>query len=72
MSDLLEVLLLFKESGLLRGTLLDAAGSDTAAGSSACGASADLIVSPLFETIGDLQAAAASCASSTRCRASRP
>ena len=57
-SDLLEVLLLFKESGLLRGNLLDAAGSDTAAGSSACGASADLIVSPLFETIGDLQRSA--------------
>ena len=41
-SDLLEVLLLQKECGLLRGTL-DA------------DASADLIVSPLFETIGDLR-----------------
>lgn len=41
-SDLLEVLLLQKESGLLRGTLDD-------------DASADLIVVPLFETIGDLR-----------------
>ncbi len=44
-SDLLEVLLLQKEVGLLRGTL------DT-------GAVADLIVSPLFETIDDLRNAA--------------
>ncbi|WP_085315879.1 phosphoenolpyruvate carboxylase [Derxia lacustris] len=44
-SDLLEVLLLQKEVGLLRGTLDD-------------GAVADLIVSPLFETIGDLRNAA--------------
>ncbi len=44
-SDLLEVLLLQKEAGLLRGTLDD-------------GAVADLIVSPLFETIGDLRNAA--------------
>ena len=44
-SDLLEVLLLQKEVGLLRGTLED-------------GAVADLIVSPLFETIGDLRNAA--------------
>jgi phosphoenolpyruvate carboxylase len=44
-SDLLEVLLLMKETGLLRGTL-DA------------GAVADLIVVPLFETIGDLRNAA--------------
>jgi phosphoenolpyruvate carboxylase len=44
-SDLLEVLLLQKETGLLRGLLAeDAAG--------------DLIVSPLFETIGDLRRAA--------------
>ncbi|MET0350264.1 MAG: phosphoenolpyruvate carboxylase, partial [Rhizobacter sp.] len=43
-SDLLEVLLLQKEVGLLRGTLDD-------------GAVADLIVSPLFETIGDLRQA---------------
>jgi phosphoenolpyruvate carboxylase len=40
-SDLLEVLLLLKETGLLRGTLND-------------GAVTSLIVSPLFETIGDL------------------
>ncbi|WP_284290681.1 phosphoenolpyruvate carboxylase, partial [Piscinibacter gummiphilus] len=44
-SDLLEVLLLQKEVGLVRGTLDD-------------GAVADLIVSPLFETIGDLRNAA--------------
>jgi phosphoenolpyruvate carboxylase len=41
-SDLLEVLLLMKESGLMRGTLDDSA-------------VADLIVVPLFETIGDLR-----------------
>jgi phosphoenolpyruvate carboxylase len=41
-SDLLEVLLLQKESGLLTGTLDD-------------GAKAALIVSPLFETIADLR-----------------
>ncbi len=41
-SDLLEVLLLQKESGLLTGTLDD-------------GAQAALIVSPLFETIADLR-----------------
>ncbi|MBG6078918.1 phosphoenolpyruvate carboxylase [Rubrivivax gelatinosus] len=45
-SDLLEVLLLQKEAGLLRGTL----DRD---------ATADLIVVPLFETIGDLRQAAA-------------
>ena len=44
-SDLLEVLLLQKEVGLLRGTLER-------------GAQADLIVSPLFETIADLRNAA--------------
>ncbi|AKJ31107.1 phosphoenolpyruvate carboxylase [Caldimonas brevitalea] len=44
-SDLLEVLLLQKEAGLVRGTLDD-------------GASAALIVVPLFETIGDLRNAA--------------
>ena len=44
-SDLLEVLLLQKEVGLMRGTLDDAG-------------TADLIVSPLFETIGDLRNAA--------------
>jgi phosphoenolpyruvate carboxylase len=42
-SDLLEVLLLQKEAGLLRGTLENAV--------------ADLIVSPLFETIADLRRA---------------
>ncbi|MCC6930442.1 MAG: phosphoenolpyruvate carboxylase [Gemmatimonadaceae bacterium] len=41
-SDLLEVLLLFKEAGLLHGTL-------------GGGARTDVIVVPLFETIGDLQ-----------------
>jgi phosphoenolpyruvate carboxylase len=45
-SDLLEVLLLLKEVGLMRGTL----GDDTAV--------TDLIVVPLFETIGDLRNAA--------------
>ena len=45
-SDLLEVLLLLKEVGLLRGTLDGHAVSD-------------LIVSPLFETIGDLREAPA-------------
>jgi len=44
-SDLLEVLLLLKEAGLMRGTLDDAAVTD-------------LIVVPLFETIGDLRHAA--------------
>ncbi len=45
-SDLLEVLVLQKEAGLLRSTLNDHA-------------QADLIVSPLFETIGDLRNAPA-------------
>jgi phosphoenolpyruvate carboxylase len=44
-SDLLEVLVLLKETGLFRGTLDD-------------GATTSLIVSPLFETIGDLRSAA--------------
>jgi len=44
-SDLLEVMLLLKEVGLLRGRLVDDAVTD-------------LIVSPLFETIGDLRNAA--------------
>jgi phosphoenolpyruvate carboxylase len=44
-SDLLEVLLLQKEAGLLRGTL-------------EAGARAELIVVPLFETIADLRQAA--------------
>ncbi len=51
-SDLLEVLVLFKEVGLLRGTL-----QGDACGPGAAGAAADLIVSPLFETIADLQRA---------------
>ena len=54
-SDLLEVLLLMKETGLMRGTLDDAEAS--AAGSPG-GSVADLIVVPLFETIGDLRNAA--------------
>ena len=45
-SDLLEVLLLQKECGLMRGTL---------DGTGATAARADLIVSPLFETIADLR-----------------
>ena len=44
-SDLLEVLLLLKETGLARGTLSDSLVTD-------------LIVVPLFETIGDLRMAA--------------
>ncbi len=44
-SDLLEALVLLKETGLFRGTLDD-------------GATTVLIVSPLFETIGDLRSAA--------------
>ena len=51
-SDLLEVLLLQKECGLMRGTL-DA------------GAVNDLIVVPLFETIGDLRNAAGICGHSS-------
>jgi phosphoenolpyruvate carboxylase len=43
-SDLLELLLLLKETGLMQGTLADAARSS-------------LIVVPLFETIGDLRRA---------------
>jgi phosphoenolpyruvate carboxylase len=53
-SDLLEVMLLLKEVGLLRGTLDDGEGSEASPG----GAVSDLIVSPLFETIGDLRNAA--------------
>ncbi len=48
-SDLLEVLLLLKECGLMRGTL-DGEGTQAAL--------SDLIVVPLFETIGDLRQAA--------------
>ncbi|OJX28814.1 MAG: phosphoenolpyruvate carboxylase [Burkholderiales bacterium 68-12] len=54
-SDLLEVLLLQKEVGLLRGTLDEPAASPPGA---APGAVADLIVVPLFETIEDLRNAA--------------
>jgi phosphoenolpyruvate carboxylase len=54
-SDLLEVLLLLKEVGLVRGTLKDSAEGSEA---SPRGAVTDLIVSPLFETIGDLQRSA--------------
>jgi phosphoenolpyruvate carboxylase len=54
-SDLLEVLLLLKETGLLRGTLNDGIGADHTA---PAGAVSDLIVVPLFETIGDLRQAA--------------
>ncbi|MEP6587630.1 MAG: phosphoenolpyruvate carboxylase [Polaromonas sp.] len=49
-SDLLEVLLLQKEVGLMHGLLEDA--------QSAVGSSCDLIVVPLFETIEDLRNAA--------------
>ncbi|MBP7453276.1 MAG: phosphoenolpyruvate carboxylase [Ottowia sp.] len=48
-SDLLEVLLLMKEVGLMRGTLN---------GDNAVAAVADLVVVPLFETIEDLRQAA--------------
>ena len=50
-SDLLEVLVLQKECGLMRGTL----GADAPNGGDAV---VDLIVVPLFETIGDLRNAA--------------
>ena len=53
-SDLLEVLLLMKETGLMRGTLED---TGTAPGSTD-GSVADMIVVPLFETIADLRHAA--------------
>ena len=64
-SDLLEVLLLMKEVGLLRGTL-DGGGdgrdssedSERDGEGNGGGAITDLIVSPLFETIGDLRNAA--------------
>ena len=62
-SDLLEVMLLLKEVGLLRGTLVGAADSgDAAEAAGAVGpaegdAVCDLIVSPLFETIADLRQA---------------
>ena len=50
-SDLLEVLLLQKEVGLMKGTLGEERGADQ-------GAICDLIVVPLFETIEDLRNAA--------------
>ncbi len=56
-SDLLEVLLLQKETGLMRGTL-EAAPARPGAASRAPQAQADLIVVPLFETIEDLRNAA--------------
>ena len=49
-SDLLEVMVLLKEVGLLRGTL-----NETADGAAQTAAHSDLIVSPLFETIADLR-----------------
>jgi phosphoenolpyruvate carboxylase len=68
-SDLLEVLLLQKEAGLMTGTL-DEPGSPVSA--TAPGATCELIVVPLFETIEDLRNAAPDHAGvSTRCRASR-
>jgi phosphoenolpyruvate carboxylase len=54
-SDLLEVLLLQKETGLLTGTL----DSATTGAKGAVGANAALITVPLFETIGDLRRSAA-------------
>jgi len=51
-SDLLEALLLHKECGLLHGTL-HSASDTTSEGASWC----ELIVVPLFETIGDLRRA---------------
>ena len=52
-SDLLEVLLLMKECGLMTGTLDDPADPVTGTGGARCA----LIVVPLFETIGDLRQA---------------
>jgi len=51
-SDLLEVLLLQKETGLLTGTLDDGSATGT---KGAVGARSALITVPLFETIGDLR-----------------
>ena len=56
-SDLLEVLLLQKETGLMRGTL-EAVAAKPGAASRSPRAQADLIVVPLFETIEDLRNAA--------------
>ncbi|MDO9283787.1 MAG: phosphoenolpyruvate carboxylase [Aquabacterium sp.] len=52
-SDLLEVLLLMKECGLVTGTLDEGADPTTGAGGARCA----LIVVPLFETIADLRLA---------------
>ena len=60
-SDLLEVMLLQKECGLLRGTLHESERET---------ARLDLIVTPLFETIEDLRAAGAISARFTPCRES--
>jgi phosphoenolpyruvate carboxylase len=61
-SDLLEVLLLQKEVGLLRGVLEDPSGNPHATaqsgGAQSTPALCDLIVVPLFETIDDLRNAA--------------
>ena len=54
-SDLLEVLLLLKEVGLLHGTL----DADSAGATPGPGARSELIVVPLFETIDDLRHAEA-------------
>jgi phosphoenolpyruvate carboxylase len=54
-SDLLEALLLLKETGLMRGEL---GHSEPGHGEPNAGAVTDLIVVPLFETIGDLRNAA--------------
>jgi len=56
-SDLLEVLLLQKEAGLLTGRLVANTSPDS--GTDADAARAQLIVVPLFETIADLRQAAA-------------
>ncbi len=57
-SDLLEVLLLQKEVGLMRGILNDPQAPRRAGGANANVSTCDLIVVPLFETIEDLRNAA--------------
>ncbi len=59
-SDLLEVMLLFKECGLMRGTLdaPDPAARPRALSGAAGGAVLEMIIVPLFETIADLRQAA--------------
>jgi phosphoenolpyruvate carboxylase len=59
-SDLLEVLLLMKETALMRGTpdTSDDAGEGVGGAPGDFAARCDLIVVPLFETIGDLRRAA--------------